>query len=184
MLSPFKKTHIDSPWIKLFKGEKYMRKYWNCWFKFFYILKMSMYSLFYHSNIRLHISIINNFFFSVRGCDTTFSQFRISLTSFFFFIEFTHCYMLSASLALSHWKLLLKKVHNDVSIYITHSVLYCVQKKVEKKKNLSSYLVFINISSVQYETCFLWIVYYILYIYCDISRCPLTLEKCYIKNNF
>lgn len=89
--------------------------------------------------------------------------------------------MLSASLALSHWKLLLKKVHNDVSIYITHSVLYCVQKKVEKKKNLSSYLVFINISSVQYETCFLWIVYYILYLYCDISRCPLTLEKCYIK---
>lgn len=72
----------------------------------------------------------------------------------FFFLEFTHCYMLSASLALSHWKLLLKKVHNDVSIYITHSVLYCVQKKVEKKKNLSSYLVFINISSVQYETCF------------------------------
>lgn len=113
-----------------------------------------MYSLFYHSNIRLHISIINNFFFSVRGCDTTFSQFRISLTSYFFFLEFTHCYMLSASLALSHWKLLLKKVHNDVSIYITHSVLYCVQKKVEKKKNLSSYLVFINISSVQYETCF------------------------------
>lgn len=75
-------------------------------------------------------------------------------------------------------------MHNDVSIYITHSVLYCVQKKVEKKKNLSSYLVFINISSVQYETCFLWIVYYILYIYCDISRCPLTLEKCYIKTTF
>lgn len=48
---------------------------------------MSMYSLFYHSNIRLHISIINNFFFSVRGCDTTFSQFRISLTSYFFFFR-------------------------------------------------------------------------------------------------
>lgn len=75
-------------------------------------------------------------------------------------------------------------MHNDVSIYITHSVLYCVQKKVEKKKYLSSYLVFINISSVQYETCFLWIVYYILYLYCDISRCPLTLEKCYIKTTF
>lgn len=82
----------------------------------------------------------------------------------FFFLEFTHCYMLSASLALSHWKLLLKKVHNDVSIYITHSVLYCVQKKVEKKKKLSSYLVFINISSVQYETCFFMdcILYFIL----------------------
>lgn len=62
---------------------------------------MSMYSLFYHSNIRLHISIINNIFFSVRGCDTTFSQFRISLT-IVFFLEFTHCYMLSANLALSH----------------------------------------------------------------------------------
>lgn len=72
--------------------------------------------------------------------------------------------MLSASLALSHWMLLLKKVHNDVSIYITHSVLYCVQKKVEKKKNLSNYLVFINISSVQYETCFFMdcILYFIL----------------------
>lgn len=113
-----------------------------------------------------------------------FRNFAFRWLVFFFFLEFTHCYMLSANLALSHWKLLLKKVHNDVSIYITHSVLYCVQKKVEKKKNLSSYLVFINISSVQYETCFLWIVYYILYLYCDISRCPLTLEKCYIKTTF
>lgn len=63
-----------------------------------------------------------------------FRNFAFRWLVIFFFLEFTHCYMLSASLALSHWKLLLKKVHNDVSIYITHSVLYCVQKKVEKKK--------------------------------------------------
>lgn len=30
----------------------------------------------------------------------------------------------------------------------------------------------------------LWIVYYILYVYCDISRCPLTLEKFLHKTTF
>lgn len=145
-----------------------MRKILKLLIFFKKFLKMSMYSLSYHSNIRLHISIIKYYKYFLRLWYYIFAIFAFRWLVFFF-LEFTHCYMLSANLALSHWMLLLK-VHNDVSIYISPTQ-YCIvcKRKLKKKKTIK--VIFRPLLD------FLWIVFYILYFYCDISRCPLTLQR-------
>lgn len=144
-----------------------MRKILKLLIFFKKFLKMSMYSLSYHSNIRLHISIIKYYKYFLRLWYYIFAIFAFRWLVFF--LEFTHCYMLSANLALSHWMLLFK-VHNDVSIYISPTQ-YCIvcKRKLKKKKTIK--VIFRPLLD------FLWIVFYILYFYCDISRCPLTLQR-------
>lgn len=128
---------------------------------------MSMYSLFYHSNIRLHISIINNFFFSKRLWYYIFAiSHFVDYSYFFFFLEFTHCYMLSASLALSHWKLLLKKKCIMMSLFIspTQYCIVCKRKLRRKKIYLAIYKhIFRPIWDLFFMDCILYFILILWY---------------------
>lgn len=122
---------------------------------------MSMYSLFYHSNIRLHISIINNIFFSKRLWYYIFAISHFVDYSFFFRVyTLLHVKCKSCSKSLNAFTLKKKCIMMSLFISPTQYCIVCKRKLRREETKISGYL---NISSVQYETYFMdCILYFIL----------------------